>query len=70
MINQATLAELLSRAADESLGLYIETNNVNALTQQIVNQFPGIREQLGIMICKPALPNTIYIMKRTAELTL
>ncbi len=70
MINQQTLSELLHRATEETLGLRIETNNVNALTQQIVNQFPGIREQLGIMICKPAIPNTIFIIKRSAELTL
>jgi hypothetical protein len=70
MIATETLAELLSRASEEPLGLFIETNNVNAFLQQITNQFPGIRERLGIMICKPALPNTIFIVKRSAELSL
>lgn len=70
MINTETLSELLSRASTEHLGLFVETNNVNALLQQITNQFPGIRETLGVMICKPALPNTIFIVKRSAELKL
>jgi hypothetical protein len=69
MIAQATLAALLDRATTETIGLFVETNNVNALTQQITNQFPGCRETLGIMICKPALPNTIFIMKRSVELS-
>jgi hypothetical protein len=70
MINTETLAELLSRASSETLGLRIETNNPNAFLQQIVNQFPRCREQLGVMICKTDLPTVLYIMKRSAEVTL
>lgn len=70
MINTETLSELLHRATEETLGLWIETNNVNAFLQQIVNQFPRCREQLGVMICKTDLPTVLFIMKRSAEVTL
>jgi hypothetical protein len=70
MINTETLAQLLRRASEETLGLRVETNNVNAFSQQIVNQFPRCREQLGVMICKTDLPTVLFIMKRSAEVTL
>jgi hypothetical protein len=70
MIARETLRELLHRATEEAIGLYLETNNVNALLQQITNDFPGIRDRLNLMICKPALPNTIFIIRRTTELPL
>ena len=70
MIAPETLTELFHRASSETLGLWIETNNPNAFLQQIVNQFPRIREQMGIMICKTDMPTVLFIMKRSAELTI
>lgn len=63
------LEDLLYRAVNEPLGLEIKTNNVNALLTQIRTQYPGIGQALGVVICKPALPNTIFILKKSVELS-
>lgn len=66
MTNPRILIELLESAANEPYGLCINTTNPDRLGQELHEQ----RTKLGLelMICKPTLPNTLFLIHRSLEL--
>lgn len=64
-----TFKSLLDRALDEDLGLFIELTNPKSFEVQI-SKIRSIYPQYdSLMVCWPSLPETIYLVKKSVELT-
>jgi hypothetical protein len=63
----AILIELLERAAQEPIGLRVQTNNARAMLQrlQIMQQDLKIPD---IMLCTPSVEDVIFIVRKSVEL--
>jgi hypothetical protein len=65
------LLSLCTAAADLDYGLLIESDNMEALRYDLYAKLRAAgmtTEDLGIMLCVPSTPNTLYILKRSVEL--
>ena len=61
------MAELITRAQQEPLGLWIETTNPNGL----MNYLYTAKNRLGaddIMICIPSIEHTVFLVQKSIEL--
>lgn len=61
------LLDLLSRAADEPLGLVIETNNPSRMVL-ILHEARRTLPDCDIQIATPSTPNTVFLVQRSVEL--
>jgi len=65
------LLDLCQTAASLDFGILIETDNVEACRYDLYSKLRDenlTTEDLGIQICIPSTPNTIYILRRSVEL--
>jgi len=65
------LLTLCERAAEESIGLFVSTNNVHLLLLDIYRAISAsgqTTEDLGITICVPSIEGCLFIVRRSLEL--
>lgn len=62
------LTELLDRAASETFGLRIATNNAKALQVNLCNVQRAIKRR-DVIVCLPAEPDVVFLTKRSVELS-
>lgn len=65
------LLSLCQQAANLDFGLLIESDNITPLREGIYQAIKSTgltTEDLDIQICIPSTPNTLYILRRSAEL--
>lgn len=60
---------LLDRALEEELGLVIDCTNPGKFETEICNFRKNITKYNDLVICQPSTPDTIFIVKRTVELS-
>lgn len=64
-----TFRSLLDRALSEDLGLFVECVNPKSFEAQVSRIKQVYPQYDSLMLCWPSLPNTIYIVKKSVELT-
>jgi hypothetical protein len=61
------LIELLQRAAQEPIGLAVETNNARAMLQHLQIMLADLKIA-DLMLCTPSIENTVFIIRKSVEL--
>lgn len=69
LLSPTILVELLRRAVEEPIGIWIGVTN----TEQVIQKLGAKRLELGLkeelQICSPSIPNVIFLTRRSTELT-
>lgn len=60
---------LLDRALTEEIGLVVDCTNPGRFEIEISNFRKNITKYDDLIICQPSIPDTIFIAKRTVELS-
>lgn len=60
---------LLDRALTEEIGLVVDCTNPGKFEIEVSNFRKNINKYDDLIICMPAIPDTIFIAKRTVELS-
>lgn len=64
-----TFKSLLDRALTEDLGLFIELSNPKSFEAQVCKIKSIYPQYDSLMVCWPSLENTIFLVKKSVELT-
>lgn len=68
-MTRETIAELLARAAEEPIGLLVEIEGNRDSFEQMINQsFPAPTRE--VVIAMPAIPDCVFLVRRSADLPL
>jgi hypothetical protein len=65
-----SIAELLNRALEEEMGMYVKTTNPHRLKIQLYDAIALDKARYGeLMIAIPSEPDLIIIIKKSVEVT-
>lgn len=62
------LTSIFVRAAEEPIGLVIETNNAKVLLNKLYEHRKIVDQWYDLMIVQPSNPNEIFIVQKSMEL--